>query len=1027
MNAPVPEKRRLRTLLTVPFTLLILMPALMIALTSLYTGLRAVDTLSERVITDVSSRVEQAAVHQLEEATITLRSVVPEPSDSFDGSISPFMDRVMLERKLFELTAATRTTGYLYYGAEDGSFLGVDRGRPGARAAATVRIGEREGQPRKIYSARAPEDRSRLHEVETRLYDARVRPWYLKARTTGQLAWTSVYVSFASGSLVTTAAAPVSTRDGRLLGVLAADVELSELSAFMKNVSVSANGVAFIVDSEGYLVASSAPGLPYKDVAGVQQRIRIDESTNETERDAAVWWRATRAAPAQPGGAGGDNKIATAKIVAADGDAIDVATRRIAGIEGVDWSIVVAIPRSDLTAPLVRNAIVMFAVIVAALIASLQLGLWIVRRVTRDVDALVRATNTNTLQPEQFVLPTTALQETSVLASAFAAMFDRLRDSLGTIRKQNEDLAALNATLEERVERRTRQLEVKNTELTDEVSRREQLEVDLRAATEVTVKQADDKARFMAMLSHELRTPLQAVIGAGALLATKSHEHSEEADILDAAAKSVLTLVDGVLSYSKLEAGKVTPLRSSFALAEVINQAIILARAAQREYRPTVSVSINNVPARIRTDAGMLRQVIVNLVSNAIKHAKDGQIEVCLSRRALPDADGGASQAVGDGNLEPHECFQLHVSVADDGPGIPENARHLLFQPFQQIGRGAADPSQGSGLGLAICAMLVRALDGDIRHATRPRQGTEIEFDLRVEADTASELPGARVGEAARLAIDAESEATSRHVLLVDDHRVNLRLVSELLKVQGHQTTLADTGQAAIAAVRERLEASRLDPSIASFEVVFMDLNLPDISGIEAVVAIRALCSEQKAREPHFIALTASTSQEDVKRCAAVGMNLLVTKPATVQSLQAVLRRAFSSAGEKSSARAPEFASAAASVIDAAILAQLCDVGRRGGRAFAEPLVEDYLAGLDKEFADVVRAVEAGNKSAAQAFAHALSGASVAVGARALADRLRAPRFTAHVDQLAELIDCREQTRDALQKWLVNQRPRNDV
>ena len=178
---PAPKRRRvlhLRTLLTVPFVLLIVLPAVIIAGTLLYTGLRAVDVLSRQLMDDISARVGQAAVHQLEEAAVTLRSTFPAADDNFNASIDLFTDDERLERKLFELTAEARTTSYLYFGRENGSFVGVDRGRPGARAAATVRLQQVGGVPRTIYSSRQPGDRTRLIETENRVYDARERIWY---------------------------------------------------------------------------------------------------------------------------------------------------------------------------------------------------------------------------------------------------------------------------------------------------------------------------------------------------------------------------------------------------------------------------------------------------------------------------------------------------------------------------------------------------------------------------------------------------------------------------------------------------------------------------------------------------------------------------------------------------------------------------------------------------------------------------------------------------------------------------------
>ncbi|HOB02112.1 MAG TPA: cache domain-containing protein, partial [Casimicrobium huifangae] len=273
-----PRALRLRTLLTVPFVLLIVAPAMVIAGSLLYTGLQAVDVLSRQLMEDISARVGQAAVHQLEEAAITLRSTFPNSEVNQNASLDMFIDDERLERKLFELTADTRTTGYLYFGRENGSFVGVDRGRPGARAAATVRLQKSGGEPRTIYSARAPGDRTRLIETESRVYDARSRVWYQLAKAAQRLTWTPVYVSFASGALVTTAAQPVVSPSGTLFGVLAADVELSELSTFMKSVAVSANGVAFIVDRDGMLVASSTPEQPFRNEDGVQKRVAARDS-----------------------------------------------------------------------------------------------------------------------------------------------------------------------------------------------------------------------------------------------------------------------------------------------------------------------------------------------------------------------------------------------------------------------------------------------------------------------------------------------------------------------------------------------------------------------------------------------------------------------------------------------------------------------------------------------------------------------------------------------------------------------------
>jgi signal transduction histidine kinase/CheY-like chemotaxis protein len=1009
MDSAVP-KLRLRTLLTVPFTLLILLPALVIALTSLYTGLKAVDTLSERVIADVSERVEQAAVHQLEEATITLRSVVPNLADSFDGSIDLFRDRAAIERKLFELTARARTTSYLYYGAEDGSFIGVERKRPGAALPATVREGQASGKPRQIYTANAPLDRTTLLETESRIYDPRLRPWYRSATKALAQAWTPIYVSFASGSLVTTAAQPVLSRDGKLLGALAADVELSELSSFMKAVSVSENGVAFIVDHEGFLVASSAPGQPFRSVGSEQQRIRVEESDNPVEKAASVWWRTIQPSTEDAAGHPIPNHVQTAKIESAEVGSIDVASRHISRLPGINWNIVVAIPRKDLTAPILRSTFVMFAIVVVALIAALQLGLWIVRRVTKDVELLVAATQKYSLAKESFESPRTSLRETSTLASAFTGMFERLRESLGTIRTQNDDLAALNVTLEARVGARTRQIEAQNLVLTTEVARRELLEKDLREASEAAVKQADDKARFLAMLSHELRTPLQAVIATGELLAEKSAAYLPEAKVLDAASKSVLALVDGILTYSKLEAGRVSPNFSAFKLTDVVDEAVDLARTARsaKSDRPTlVTRSFDPaLPAYVRTDAGMLRQILVNLMGNAIKHAEGGEVKISLSR----SGEGGF--------IEPAEPFVLHVAVADNGPGIPEEAKHRLFRPFEQIGRGSADPSSGSGLGLAICAMLAHALGGRIGLVANREVGTEIVFSVNAQRAESTDV-------ATRIAVGREPASSlgfdvSLSVLLVDDHRINLRLVSQLLTVLGQKVTTAESGEEAIELLRRSLGEPDSGVEAKHLDVVLMDLNLPGISGIDAVNRMREICGNAGAPSPKFVALTASTTEIDRARCELAGMSLRVTKPATLATLGEVLKTITRETMKDNSTASAN--NNVAQMLDENVLKQLRALEHKSKQPFVGSLVEDYLSGLGDEFAAIAQAIREGNEVVAFKTAHALAGASLAVGASVLAHALKPPQFDAKEVGIASLESCVAQTRAALNAWLREQR-----
>ena len=990
-HPPAPRALRLRTLLTVPFVLLIVAPALIIAGSSLYTGLQAVDVLSRQLMDDISARVGQAAVHQLEEAAVTLLATFPNGEDNHNASIELFADSERLERKFFELTAATRTTAYLYFGREDGGFVGVDRGRPGARAAATVRLQEGGGAPRKIYTSRGPGDRSRLLETELRVYDARDRVWYKLAKTAQRLTWTPIYVSFASGSLVTTAAQPVTSASGSLFGVLAADVELSELSTFMKSVAVSANGVAFIVDREGLLVASSTPESPFRTEAGVQKRVAARDSQSDLVRASAQWWRTAGRVTANA--ELGSPNIA---MITTTGEQVDVASRRVTGVQGIDWDIVVAVPRSDFTAPIVKSAIVMFFVVLAALAAALLLGLYVLRRVTRDVDQLVAVTKDISADRLPTALPVTSLAETRVLANACADMIGRLTRSLETIRTQNDQFALLNATLEERVDRRTTQLAEQNLTLTEEILRRERLERELRNTSQAARKAAEDKARFLAILSHEFRTPLQAVVGASQLLAARGRpgERADEIETLNAASNSLLTLIDGVLSYSRLEAGVVTPTLTSFALAACVDEALRVSRSALP--RPAVALVVDidsSVPDIIHTDQGMLRQVLINLLGNGLKFTVSGEIRVQVS--------AVHGERVGD-------PLQLRFTVTDTGTGIDPHTQQKLFQPFQQGLARLGESTVGSGLGLVICAMLVRALGGEIKMDSALGKGTRMTFSILAQTPLVAADAGGAVGTAAEPATAATVVAArSLHVMVVEDNDVNRELLTIMLEQLGHLVFAVADGEAAIEACKAH-----------SFDAVLMDLNLPRIGGVEAT---RRILHESSGRhdQPAIIALTASVSDADRALCAAAGMRGFLTKPATVFSLDVALRGAVSDTPVGATTVPGNV-----EVLDEVTLASLSELEQRAPEPFLRRLIERFVDGLPEQIARIQRECAAGKREQTIATAHSLAGAASAVGASALARAARDVCDAPALERVAEMEAMSRATVAALGAWTARRRGR---
>ncbi len=987
---------------------LVCVPSLIIAGSSLYAGLRAVDVLSQQLIDVISSRVEQAAVHQLEEAAITLQSAYPAQESSFDGSIDTFRDRETLERKLFELTAQTRTTSYLFFGGKDGSFLGVDRGRAGALAAATVRLQPVPGEPRKIYSARVPLDRSRLTETETRVYDARSRPWYRAAEAERKLNWTPIYVSFASGALVTTASQPIVSHDGTFHGVLAADVELSELSTFIKGINVSANGVAFIVDEKGYLVATSTPEAPFKLVDNEQKRLLAASSESDLVRVSANWLAQTPEKRAV-----GLRNSGEARLTTLDSSfgSTDVASRDISRIQGVNWRVVVAVPRSDFTAAIVSSAIITFLVTLAALGSSLLLGLWVLRRVTSDVEKLEIATRLGTDGALPRQIPEMRLLETGRLAEAFRVMVSKVQKSLDTIRSQNEELSGLNTELEDRVERRTQALNDRNELLSREVALRLSVEQSLREASERSVKAADDKAKFLAMLSHELRTPLQAIIGSSQMLTDRLPNGPSELATLEASAKSMFALVDGILSYSRLEAGRVALKPSRFHTAELVDEALDVVSAALGAPRAKFELSIDqSVPKALYADAGMIRQLLINLLHNAYKHGAGKAVALTV---ALAD-DAPVTQAK---QSAPPDTTWLRFAVRDQGAGISEADQKTLFQPFSQIGATGADPSRGSGLGLAICQMLASELGGAITLQSEVGVGSTFSFTIPLPAERS--LPA-----------DITSPSfwptavplRQLRILLVEDHDINRKLVSQLLQNLNQDVFAVASGEAAVEAIYQNV-----------FDLVLLDINLPGMSGLEVARTLQAQITPQWP-PPLLCALTASDDAEDREQARAAGMAFFLPKPATMRALETLLRSVIDrldttlgSVAATAPVAAPTSASLAeladVALLDTDFLTMLLGAERNSATPFLSSLLTQYAESASGEYAVLRARWSAGDRAGVTAVAHSMRGAATSVGALRLAATIEQVEAAASDDAVHAVAVAVKESVLALQAWAQRHLP----
>jgi PAS domain S-box-containing protein len=357
------------------------------------------------------------------------------------------------------------------------------------------------------------------------------------------------------------------------------------------------------------------------------------------------------------------------------------------------------------------------------------------------------------------------------------------------------------------------------------------------------------KSRFLAGMSHELRTPLNGIIGYAHLLrmeGTLTPVQTMRVDAMLAAGSHLLQMIMHVLDLSEIEAEHVELRPVEFDVLAAAAACLDLVRPTAELKRLTLNIAVEPGTRReLTADPVRLRQVLLNLLGNAVKFTGEGGVTLRL--RTLPDGSA------------------LLIEVADTGPGIPAELKQRLFQDFARLDTPEASTVEGAGLGLAIAARLVMLIGGRLGHEDNPDGGSIFWVELPLGTMTAS-LPAA-ASDAGRAGSQPGPEpARVLHVLVVDDVAMNRDIAGSFLRAGGHETTCAESGAQAIAAV-----------AATDFDVVLMDVRMPEMDGLEATRRIRAL-EDPRGRVP-IVAVTAQAFTEQVAECRKAGMDGHLSKP----------------------------------------------------------------------------------------------------------------------------------------------------
>jgi signal transduction histidine kinase/ActR/RegA family two-component response regulator len=360
------------------------------------------------------------------------------------------------------------------------------------------------------------------------------------------------------------------------------------------------------------------------------------------------------------------------------------------------------------------------------------------------------------------------------------------------------------------------------------------------------------KSQFLANMSHEIRTPMHGILGMAQLLRASESPAEQREFYLDAlygSAKGLLNVLNDVLDFSKIEAGKVRLENVSFDVRAVLEETrqILVAQAESKKLRLLCTVS-PDVPSAVLGDPLRLRQVLMNLAANAIKFTETGFVKM----EARP------------GNRTT-DFIELCFTVEDTGVGIPKEKQACIFEAYSQADVSVARRFGGTGLGLSICSQLVQLMGGRIEVESAPGAGSKFTFTGRfgIPVDTPSHVEQS-----------PDVSVPPLRILLAEDNLVNQTVAARLLERQGHSVKVVANGRQAIEAVAEE-----------QFDLVLMDNQMPECSGMEATRAIRTMGSEVA-----IVGLSADATSGDRERFMAAGMNGHLAKPFCAEELYAVIR-----------------------------------------------------------------------------------------------------------------------------------------
>ncbi len=496
-----------------------------------------------------------------------------------------------------------------------------------------------------------------------------------------------------------------------------------------------------------------------------------------------------------------------------------------------------------------------------------------------------------------------------------------------------------------------------------EVQERQRAEMELVEAREAALAAARIKSQFLANMSHEIRTPMNGVLGMAELL-LKTHLTTQQhnfAQVISNSANHLLTIINDILDFSKLEAGEMRLQTIDFDLNDCIGTVIEVLSSQAEEKGLELAVSIDSqVNRKLQGDPIRLRQILLNLVSNAIKFTDAGEVVLAVTRGVREGESGGV-----------REMTSLLFSVRDTGIGISVEGQQKLFQSFSQVDASSTRQYGGTGLGLTICKQIVEQMRGEISVKSEIGQGSTFWFTAQFLVQDINAVTQPSV-------VEMNSEGINRielknhqiNILIAEDNLVNQQVLLNQLENLGYHADFVVNGEQALAMLSQQ-----------NYDIVLMDCQMPVIDGYTATQELRR--REGSNRHTVVIALTANAMPEDREKCLASGMDDYISKPINLSLLNALLQRWTGSRVEISGVEGIIYTAEPSSL--PVNLTRLEEV-TRGNKSRQQRLLEIFVENAQTDIQAIALAIPINDYSTLEQKAHRLKGSSANVGVTYISD-----------------------------------------